>query len=203
MFAACVLLATPLSAQQPAARSGAWQVRYDRAGTADSSLRVSAMGAGFHVTTTARGSGIAWRPEQMARGNFRVVLETSLGGPNDGHLEGYGLFLGGRDLDAAGQSYLYFLIRRDGQFLIKHRAGAATHNILAWTPNAAIVKQEGSANADNTLAVEASADSVRFFVNGQRVHAVARADAPVDGLAGLRVNHGLAVHVARLTVTPR
>ena len=44
---------------------------------------------------------------------------------------------------------------------------------------------------------------MRFFVNGQRVHAVARTGAPVDGVAGLRVNHGLSVHVARLTVTPR
>jgi hypothetical protein len=197
-----LLLAAPLAAQQTARASG-WRVRYDRPSATDSAMKVAAMGPGWHVTTSSSGSGVAWRAEQTAQGNFRVALETSLSPSAGNHLEGYGLFLGGRDLDSANQSYLYFLIRKDGQFLIKHRAGAETHNIAAWTPSPAIVKQEGSANADNTLAVEASADSARFFVNGQRVYAMARAAAPVDGIAGLRVNHGLSVHVARLTVTPR
>jgi hypothetical protein len=195
--------AVPAGAQEAAARPAGWQVRFDRAGIADTAMKISAMGGGFHVTTNGRGSGIAWRAAQTASGNFRAVAATSLSGPADGHLEGYGMILGGRDLDAAGQSYTYFLIRRDGAFLIKHRAGAETHGIVDWTPNAAVVKQEGSASADNTLAVETSADSVRFFVNGQKVHAMARAGAQVDGIVGLRVNHQLSVHVAQLTVTPR
>lgn len=203
LIAALILLAAPLAAQQSAARPAGWQVRYDRPSAADTAMKVAAMGAGWHVITSSSGSGIAWRPEQVTRGNFRVVLETSLSPSAGNHLEGYGLFLGGRDLDSANQSYLYFLVRKDGQFLIKHRAGADTHNILAWTPNAAIIKQEGVANADNTIAVEASADSVRFFVNAQRIYALERSAAPVDGIAGLRINHGLSVHVARLTVTPR
>ena len=203
LMASLILLATPLAAQQTAARPGGWQVRYDRSTASDSAMRTAAMGSGWHVTTSSSGSGIAWRTDQTTSGNFRVVLETSLAPSEGNHLEGFGLLLGGRDLAAANQTYLYFLIRKDGQFLIKHRAGTEVHNIMAWTPNPAIIKQEGSANADNTLAVEASADSVRFLVNGQRVHAMARADAAVDGIAGLRINHGLSVHVARLTVTPR
>jgi len=197
------LVAVPAAAQTPAARPAGWQVRFDRAGTADTAMKLVAMGGGWHVTTNGRGSGIAWRTDRNASGNFRAVLTTSLSGPADGHLEGYGMILGGSELDAVGQSYLYFLIRRDGQFLIKHRAGAEVHGIVDWTPNAAIVKQEGSASADNTLAVEASADSVRFLVNGQAVHAMARSAAQVDGIVGLRVNHGLSVHVAQLTVTAR
>jgi len=195
--------AVSATAQTPAARPAGWQVRFDRAGTADTSMKLAAMGSGWHVTTNGRGSGIAWRTDRNASGNFRAVVGTSLSGPADGHLEGYGMIVGGRELDAANQSYTYFLIRRDGQFLIKHRAGAETHGIVAWTPSAAIVKPEGSGSADNILAVEASADSVRFLVNGQQVHTMARAGAQVDGIVGLRVNHGLSVHVAQLTVTAR
>ena len=63
-----------------------------------------------------------------------------------------------------------------------------------------MTKQEGSQSAHNTLRVEARADSVLFQVNGHTVHAMTRAGAPVDGIAGARINHGLSVHVASLDV---
>ena len=39
------------------------------------------------------------------------------------HPEAYGVFIGGSDLQAANQKYTYFVIRQDGKFLIKRRAG--------------------------------------------------------------------------------
>lgn len=194
-----LLVAAPLVAQ---ARPGDWRVRYDRAAAADTAMKIDQMGPGWHIYTSGRGSGIAWRPSQTASGNFRAENEAFLF-PSAGHMDGYGLLLGGRDLDSASQSYVYFLIRRDGQFLIKRRSGAQTVDMVPWTPSAAIVKQEGTENAKNILAAEATADSVTFFVNGQRVHAAPRATTPVDGIVGLRVNHGLSVHVTRVTVTSR
>ena len=183
-----------------AARPAGWHVRFDRAGTADSSMKLDQMGPGWHVTTNGRGSGIAWKDGVNATGNFRAEAETVLFPAAGDHLEGFGMIVGGHDLDGANQTYYYFLLRKDGQFTIKHRAGTAVHEVLAWTPSDAIVKQAGQEQAHNVLAVEATADSVRFLVNNQRVHAMARAGADVTGAVGLRVNHGLSVHVARLAV---
>jgi hypothetical protein len=201
-------LAAPLAAQQPgsgaaAARPDGWRVRFDRANVADSAMKIEAMAPGWHVTTTMRGSGIAWQPNQSARGTFRVEAETFLFPTTSGHAEGYGLVLGGQNLEAENQSYLYFLVRGDGQFLIKQREGAQTRDLVPWTANPAVARQEGANSAREILAVEAAADSVRFLVNGQRVHALPRAPVQVDGQVGVRVNHALSVHVTRVTVTQR
>lgn len=204
------IAAAPLGAQstpataapQSSPAASVWRTRFDRANTPDSAMKVEAMPPGWHITTNQRGSGIAWRADQTGTGNFRVEAETFLF-PSPGHSEGYGLVLGGLNLNADNQSYLYFLVRRDGQFLIKHRAGATTHDIVTWTANAAIARQEGTTNAKNTLAVEAGRDSVVFMVNNRRVHALSRANAPVTGLVGVRVNHGLSVHLTRLAILPR
>ena len=197
-LAVAVTAAAPLAAQ--GAKAG-WNFRYDRANAPDSALTVAAMGGGFHFTTTGRGAAVAWRPNQTASGNYTAELDATAS-PGSGHMEGYGIIVGGQALDSANQTYLYFLVRPDGAFLIKHRAGTEVHNIQDWTPNAAIAKQEGSASAHNVLAIQARADSVLFMVNNTRVFALERSPGKVDGIVGVRINHGLSVHVARLDVRP-
>ncbi len=207
---AALAVAAPLAAQQPATipapgavkKSGEWNIRYDRPGTPDSSLTIAAQAPGFHVTTNGRGSAIAWRDNQAATGSFRADLDLLLFPVAGSHAEAVGMILGGANLAADNQSYLYFLVRKDGMFAIKHRAGNEVHTVVDWTANAAVARQEGSTNATERLSVEARRDSVIFSVNNQRVHAQARANTPVDGIVGLRVNHGLVVHVTRLAVTP-
>ena len=54
------------------------------------------------------------------------------------HPEAYGLFIGGADLDAAGQKYTYFIVRQDGKYMIKRRASADTPTVVDWTDSAAI-----------------------------------------------------------------
>lgn len=209
---ALIMAAAPAAAQQPsntvqapavATLTDGWRVRYDRAGVSDTSLKVEPMNPGFHVTTTMRGAGVMWKPEQTARGNFRVEAETHLFPTSSGHAEGYGLVVGGRDLEGANQGYLYFLVRADGQYLIKQRDGAQTRDIVPWTAHQAVARQEGTQSARQLLAVEAAADSVKFFVNGQQVRAVPRSQVQVDGQVGLRVNHASSVHVSRVAVQQR
>lgn len=198
---ALLLSAAPLAAQQQPQHSSEWRVRFDRAGVPDSALRIDRMGPGWHFYSAGNGSAIAWRPAQTASGNFRVEAETFLF-PTRGHRDGYGLLLGGRDLQEPGQTYLYFLVRGDGQYLIKHRQGAQTHDLVTWTANAAIPRLD-TTNVRVVLAAEATADSVAFLVNGRRIHTLPRGQAQVDGIVGLRVNHGLSVHVNTLTVSQR
>ena len=60
-----------------------------------------------------------------------------------------------------------------------------------------------ASTAKNVLAVEVGPESVRFLVNGQEVTTLRRTDVDTDGVVGLRVNHGLNVHVATLKLQKR
>jgi len=197
---ALALVAAPLAAQQTP-RSTDWRTRFDRAGAPDSALRIEQQATGWRFTTASNGSGIAWLPSMNAQGNFRVEAETMLY-PGRGHREAYGLLLGGRGLEAPNQSYFYFLVRGDGQYMIRHRAGTETHDIVTWTPNAAIPRIDSS-NVRILLGVDARSDSVAFLVNGTQVHALPRSQTDVNGIVGLRINHGLRVQVNSLNVARR
>ncbi len=194
------VVAAPIALAQDAKkeRPATWKIRLDRPGP-DSAVALQTMPPGWHVTTGP--AAILYDPAWTAKGAFGVTAKIHL---FPGHRpEGYGVFLGGKDLDGTGQSYLYFLLRKDGRYLVKHRAGAETHTIVPWTEHAAVVKHEGEGTVTNVIQVDAGAQEVVFSVNGQRVTALPRAQAAVDGQVGLRVNHGLDLHVTEVTVTPK
>jgi hypothetical protein len=173
-----------------------WQIRIDdkdqgRYTTNDISFMP--MGGGFHITS---GPAAIYPGAEMPNGPF-VVEATFNQTQAPRHPEAYGLFFGGRDLDNSDkQTYVYFLVRGNGQFLINHRAGRDVHKIFDWSDNAAIRKQDESGKATNQLAIRVGADSVRFVANGQQVAAISRREiSDASGKAGLRVNHNLDVHV--------
>lgn len=189
------LLATPLAAQE-SGRPADWKVRFDRPAP-DTAVHFVSMSPGWHITTGP--AGILYNPKHSAQGEYRVESEIFLF-PGD-RREGFGIFVGGKDLEGANQSYLYFLIRKDGSYLIKRRSGSETQVIVPWTVHEAIIKHDGGeGTAKNQLAVECTADEVHFLINDQQVNSLRRADAAVDGIVGLRVNHQLDIHVASLEV---
>ncbi len=180
-------------------RPSNWKVRFDRPAP-DSDLYFVTMSPGWHITTGP--ASILYDPAKVAEGEFRIHSQIFLF-PGD-RREGFGVFIGGENLEADNQSYLYFLIRRDGRFLIKHRAGRETHVLMPWTPHAAIVKHEGGEEpVKNILEIGADAQQLDFFVNGEKVASLPRSQVKVDGIVGLRVNHGLNLHVTELTVGPK
>ncbi|HKO14678.1 MAG TPA: hypothetical protein VJU87_00465 [Gemmatimonadaceae bacterium] len=161
------------------------------------------MGTGYHVT--AGPAAIYWNPKDVARGNYTVQATfTQTRAPM--HPEAYGLFVGGAHLQDSTQSYLYFLTRGDGKYLINHRAGSAVHKIVEWTASGALHPQDAAGKATNELAIRVTTDSVQFLANGTPVKAFSRAEMHgmlPDGQAGLRVNHNLDVHVGGFAVTSR
>ncbi len=195
-------LAAPLAAQeQDLVRPADWMVRFDRPGTPDTAIHFVGMPPGWHITTGP--AAILYDPANTASGTFRIQSTIFLFDPGQRHREAYGIFLGGRDLDGANQSYVYFLIRDSGEFLLKRRAGAATSVIRDWSPTPAIMRHTGGEeNAKNVLAVEAGPDEVVFMINGQAVATVPRNELQADGIVGLRVNHALNLHVSELSVMP-
>ena len=141
-------------------------------------------------------------PSTTAEGDFRVRSTISLFDPGRRRREAYGIFFGGRDLQGPNQSHTYFLIRDTGDFLVKRRVGSATETVRQWSPSSAIVQYRGDDEAKNVLTIEAKGGSVDFVINGERVTSVPRRDVRVDGVVGLRVNHGLNLHISDLVVEP-
>ena len=163
-------------------------------------------GAGIHVI--AGPAATYWNPVNTASGNYNVSA-TFIQQKASAHPEGYGLLLAGKDLDSASQSYFYFLVRQDGKFLVNHRADDATvHKIVDWTANPAVKAIDAAGKATNKLAIDVGATDLKFLVNGEVVHTIPRSTvdsggghAGTTGIAGIRVNHNLEVHIDGFAVT--
>jgi hypothetical protein len=164
------------------------------------------MGKGFHVT--AGPAAIYWNAANNAKGNYSVAATFTQMKPA-AHAEGYGLIISGHDLTWPDESYLYFLVRQDGKFLINHRANDSTvHKLVNWTDNAAINKVPDGGKATNALRIDVLPKDVVFLVNGKEVQRLPRtnidgnaAGAGTTGFTGLRINHNLDVHVDGFAVT--
>jgi hypothetical protein len=136
------------------------------------------MPPGWHVTSGP--AGILYDPSRTAEGEYRLSAEIFLF-PGE-RREGFGVFFGGRELSGPDQAYTYFLIRKDGRFLVKTRSGAETAVVVPWTEHAAILPHDGGeGSVKNLLAVEAGADEVHFYVNGERVTSVPRSELADGG----------------------
>lgn len=157
------------------------------------------MGKGIHAT--AGPAAIYWNPANTKRGNYSVSASFSQTKAS-AHPEAYGLIVGGNSLEAANQNYLYFVVRQDGKFLINHRANDSTvHKYVDWTAHSAVKAMDAAGKATNALAVEVGANKIIFRVNGTEVHSLPRAGVETAGIAGIRVNHNLDVHIDGFAVT--
>lgn len=176
-----------------------WTAHFDRPGTAPTAVKFFPMGRGYHVIagpaaiyydSTRNGTGA-----YAARASFEQLKAPM-------HPEAYGLFVGGQKLSSDSAGYLYFLVRGDGKYAIKQRAGAGdVRTLVDWTASPAVHTADAAGKATNALRVQVGADSVRFFANDRPVTALATAKTgPLAGTAGIRVNHNLDVHVDGFSV---
>jgi hypothetical protein len=164
------------------------------------------MAGGFHVT--AGPAAIYWNPANTATGNY-TISATFNQTRASAHPEGYGLMLTGMYLETANKSYFFFVVRQDGMLMINHRANdTVVHKIVEWTENPAVKAIDASGKASNTLSVVMGASAVSFRVNGTEVHSIPRATiegggnhAGSVGIAGIRVNHNLDVHIDGFALT--
>ncbi|MGD2134624.1 MAG: hypothetical protein PVF27_00615 [Gemmatimonadales bacterium] len=199
LLAAAALAAAPLHAQdEEFTRPPEWRLRFDRTGTPDTAVYFVEMPPGWHVTTGP--AVILWDPARTASGDYMVRSTIHLFDPGQ-RREAFGLFIGGRDLSGPEQAYTYFLIRRNGSFLVKERRGDDTQTLVEWTEHEAIVPHPGGdQTVENTLEIRCAGDGVAFLVNGETVTTLPRSRVMTDGVVGLRVNHALNVHVEELVV---
>lgn len=204
----------PLAAQadpdRPAAGGGAlpagwraqtdWNTRTNRAPSLDD-VKFVAMGNGFHATMGPR--AIFWRDADTASGSYHVVASVTQT-RNPEHPEAYGIFIGGRDLAGEGQAYTYFILRKDGMFSIRRRAGqkVAPTAVVDWTAHDAVTKPDSAGRATNELSVLVQGGQVSFMVNGKEVHKADAGSVDASGIVGYRVNHNLDIHLGPLGIHP-
>jgi len=198
-----LLIAVPVAAQAP---SG-WQMRVDRSTNPTDpddvpEVTVSTVADGFEVRT---GPAVTmWNPANTASGEYTVEGTFTLLEPS-GHVNYYGLILGGRALEGAQQSYIYFLVAQNGSYIIRHRADNETvHDIQARTAHESVATPNANGQSVNRLQVRVGADQVQFVVNGAVVFSAPRTAmaSQTDGIYGVRVNHVIpGVRVEGLRVT--
>jgi hypothetical protein len=209
VFGLAALLAAPMLAQHQSdpdkkvAGGGTlpagWKARLD--GSAPlAGVKMMPMGTGLHFMTGP--AGIYYKPTDKGAGAYTAHATFTQMEPA-AHPEAYGVIIGGSGLEGAAQKYTYFVIRQDGKYLVKRRAGAETPTITDWTDNSAIKKADASGKMSNTLAIDVGKDKVRFLVNGTEVTSTEPAKVDTDGVAGLRINHNLNVHVEGFGVKTR
>ena len=209
VFGLAALLIAPLVAQHQSdpdkkvAGGGTlpagWKARID--GSAPiAGVMMMPMGNGLHFMTGP--AGIYYKPADKAAGAYEARATFTQMEPA-AHPEAYGIIIGGSGLEGAAQKYTYFVIRQDGKYLIKRRAGADTPTLIDWTDNAAIKKADASGKMTNALAIDVGKDKVRFLVNGTEVASVDASKVDTAGTPGLRVNHNLNLHVEGFTVNAR
>jgi hypothetical protein len=193
--AAIAVMTAPLMAQAPAG----WKLHLDASQNAADpddtpSVRFMAMGTGFHVIGGP--AAVLWNPANVAKGDYTLSGSFNLMMPS-GHVNYYGLVFGGDQLDGPNQNYIYFLVAQDGTYLVKHRAGAETHDVKAKTASDAVRKPGADGRSTNALEVRVAGNTISYVVNGTVVHTTPKTGmtAKTDGIVGVRINHLLNVHV--------
>lgn len=157
---------------------------------------------GIRVTTGP--AGIAWRPQDtVSVGDFRAEASFTLMGAPVAYREGFGIFVGGRNLAGPSARYLYLMVRATGDYVVRRRVGSATETIVDWLPHASVQRVDADGDTPtNTLAVEAVRGEVRFLVNGTVVFRMPAAEAEPYGVTGLRVNHRLDLVLGQWSLGP-
>jgi len=202
LWCAFASFAGSLPAQEslPSTSAAGWRVRPDDVGKDASRVMVRAMPPGWHITSGP--TSLLFDPTRRASGVYRARADISLFHP-DSDTAPFGVFVGGRKLEASDPSYLEFLIRNDGRYRIGRRREGCKMELRAWTPHASIVRFDGSApSVRNVLTVEVGAHRVDFVINGADVASYPIGDLETDGLVGLRVSRNLDLHVSELEVEP-
>jgi len=198
----CALIGTAgsLSAQealQPEAE-GRWLVRPDPADGGASAVQVRTMPPGWHITSGP--AAILFDPARRAVGVYRAQVDISLFRPASDTAP-FGVFIGGRNLEATDPSYLEFLIRNDGRYQIDRHQEGRRIEMRAWTPHTSIARFDGSSpSVRNVLEVDVGTHRVDFMINGADVASYPIGDLNTDGLVGLRVSRNLDLHVSQVSV---
>ena len=190
---AIVLLGAAAGAHaQDLERDTTWTVAFDNPAAEDTTLFFVDMPPGWHITTGP--ATLLYQSDSVAAGRYLVkAVIFEFPGPANYGLA-YSIDGGGGELD-----YWSFRLDGTGRFGVVHHAGVEQHQIVPWTPHAAITQAGEEQPSKNILVLEAGTEDVVFYVNSTEVHRMPRGDLDLGGAFGLRVEDGTNLHVSQLT----
>jgi len=144
-------------------------------------------------------ASIYWNPANVAKGDYTVKATFKDVKSDAGHPHSAGLFIGGTNLDADTQSYLYCVAYTNGTAMVRQFAGSTSAiTLLKQQPNAAVKADTGS-GATNDIAWVVKGGKADCQINGTSVASYDLATAKVpsfDGIYGIRVTHNMNLSVA-------
>ena len=167
-------------------------------------------GEALHVTT---GPAVAyWHPSNTATGSYTVKAtfrEPAFMNLMN-HAHPYGIFIGGKDMGTAQQSYLYCAAYGNGNFIVRgFNPQAFQLNGRRGEANAAVNKAPGQGQpVTQEIAISVTPDQVQCIINGTVVGSYPRADvvgegklSSTDGIYGIRFGHNTEAIVTGLSLT--
>lgn len=212
LVAAALMLSLPVagraqfgqSAPQPRTAAGygvdvpGWWARVDNPHAPLTNLRFAPNGSALHAAT---GPGaIFWDPKQTASGHYTVTAKFTVN-RMPRFEEGYGLFIGGADLDKDTERLTTFLIREDGSYAVRERRGVpVSASQLAWIPDPAIARPAASGTVTNVVAIHVGKTDVIFTANGREVTRRPIGALDTNGIVGLRVADNLDLRIENFSI---
>jgi len=171
---------------------------FDHSDAKASNVSYTEKGPGKWEVTTEP-AHILFSPADTAANKFTVSATfEQLEAPS--HPEAFGVFIGGSNLNGPTVKYTYFIVRGDGMYMVKVRDGANTRTITNWTANPAIPKQDAKGKGLYGIRVDVRDKVASVSVNGVPITTIPAKDAPLNGIAGVRINHNLHLIVTPATV---
>lgn len=171
-------------------RPTGWIVRADtnkQAGHFPDSVKLVHHGKGYYLGSGP--SAIVWTPSNVLNGNF-ILAGVMTSGPTGAAIpDGFGVFLGGKNLQTPQAQYTEFLVRNDGRYAVFQHVGSKVVTLKDWTVIAGINLHSGRRDETvrNTFRVIVDAKTVQVVVNRALAASFPRAQFMPDGTYGMRI----------------
>jgi hypothetical protein len=136
----------------------------------------------------------------VGKKGFRVILNAALSPQSAGNV--FGVFVGGRDLEGKGPSYVSLQIKADGTFRLEVWDQGSNYNRIPWTPHRAITVAIGDEPTKYKIRLDVRPLRLDFLVNDIKIHSINRSAVRADGQVGLRLGAGLEMDITDFRIEP-
>lgn len=174
-----------------------WRVIRDSVAAPGDSVSLVMMPPGWHMTTGA--AALVFDPQRTAAGRFTIESQVFLF-PSTRD-EGYGLFLGGRNLGTDSASYLAVLLRADGAVAVQQHRRGVTTMLRDWARHDSVAIRKADEPVKNVLRLDISPRQLTVAVNRAEVAKLSIAANSADGQFGFSLGASTNVHVSALDLT--
>lgn len=165
-----------------------WKLLADKGGKGRDSTVLTEMAPGVHIRSGP--SALFWSPvKNTGKGTFTATATMYLGPPTTATPVGYGMFFGGKEMGSPNARYTEFLVRNDGNFMVRRHEGAKVVMIHDWSYVAGIGRHGGQYDhiIRNIFRVVVEPTMVTLMCNKVVVITLPRREVAPDGEFGMRI----------------